>query len=302
MTSPLYIRIMTTKPATTRFAPSPTGRLHIGHAASALFSAEHAQGGNFLLRIEDIDQTRCKREYTDTIFDDLAWLGLTWPQPVRIQSQHMDDYASLLSILREDDLVYPCFCTRKDIEAEITQAGNAPHGFDGHVYPGTCRNISAQQRNDLIAQGVPYALRLDMHKALRRVTGPLVWHDRYKGAQTANPARHGDVVLGRKDCMASYHLCVTHDDHLQHVSLITRGEDLFEATDIHVLLQHILGYDTPEYAHHGLLLDKDGKRFAKRNHAVTLQDLRNNGVQPDQLKTALQDGSWNSLPGIAETV
>ncbi len=259
----------------TRFAPSPTGLLHLGHAFSALFAQK--QGNRFLLRIEDIDRGRCRPEFIQAIYDDLAWLGLEWEMPVRIQSQHMDDYASALSRLDEQGLLYPCFCTRKDIQAEIEHAGHAPHGPDGLLYPGTCRTLSPAQREDMIAQGKPYALRLDMEKA-RECAGSLTWLDRDKGVQQATPEIFGDVVLARKDTPTSYHLSVTVDDHLQGVTLVTRGEDLFHASHIHLLLQKVLDLDTPEYNHHGLLKGEDGKRFAKRDKSLTLQSLRESGV------------------------
>lgn len=259
----------------TRFAPSPTGRLHIGHAWSALFARRcaHENGGRFILRIEDIDAGRCRPEYEHGIYEDLSWLGLSWEAPARRQSQHMDDYRAALGTLSERGLLYPCFCTRRDIQAEIDRAPAAPHGPEGALYPGTCRGLGASERADKIASGMPYALRLDTGKAHAQ-TGKLTWSDRDKGTQTATPELLGDVVLARKDTPASYHLCVTIDDHLQGVTLVTRGEDLFHATHMHRLLQELLGFDVPEWHHHKLLLDAEGKRFAKRNNAVTIQHLR----------------------------
>jgi glutamyl-Q tRNA(Asp) synthetase len=259
----------------TRFAPSPTGRLHIGHAYSALFAYRQAQdaGGKFILRIEDIDAGRCRPEFEDGIYEDLAWLGIEWETPARRQSDHMDDYRAALDKLYTRGLVYPCFCTRKEIEAEVAQSGAAPHGPGGPLYPGTCRRLPDSERAAKIASGAAYALRLDVAKA-RTSCGRLEWHDRGKGLQTATPEMLGDVVLARKDTPASYHLCVTLDDHLQGVTLVTRGEDLFHATHMHRLLQELLGLDVPEWHHHGLLLDHEGKRFAKRNNSVTLQYMR----------------------------
>lgn len=265
----------------TRSAPSPTGRLHLGHAYSALFAYEAAKAakGRFLLRIEDIDRTRCKPEFEQGILEDLAWLGLDWEKPVRRQSEHMDDYAAAVAKLREAGLLYPCFCTR----TEIAQAGQAPHGPDGPIYPGTCRGFSESERAAKIAAGTPYALRLDMSEAIAQA-GPLDWHDRGHGAVHATPEEFGDVVLARKDTPTSYHLSVTLDDHLQGVTLVTRGEDLFSSTHVHRLLQALLGLATPEYHHHPLVLGPDGKRLAKRNHAPTLQSLREAGHSPADVR------------------
>jgi len=267
----------------TRFAPSPTGYLHLGHAHAALFAARAAAGGRFLLRIEDIDATRCQRHFEDAIYEDLAWLGLRWETPVRRQSEHMDDYARALDALRGMELLYPCFCTRSDIAAEIARAGVAPHGPDGPLYPGTCRTLPAEERARRMAAGAPFALRLDMARAVER-TGPLTWHDRRAGVVVAEPARFGDVVLARKETPTSYHLAVTVDDALQGVSLVTRGEDLFAATHVHRLLQALLGLPTPEYHHHRLLTDETGRRLAKRDRAATIRGLRAAGHDPAQVR------------------
>jgi glutamyl-Q tRNA(Asp) synthetase len=261
---------------TTRFAPSPTGRLHLGHAFAALFAATH--GGRFLLRIEDIDPQRCRPEFEQGIYEDLAWLGLRWEKPVRRQSEHFAEYARALDTLQEKGLLYPCFCTRKEIQAEIERSATAPHGPEGALYPGTCRALTEDEREEKLRQGLPYAFRLDMGKAkaaaIHEAGGPLYWTDRAIGTQIATPEILGDVVLARKDVMASYHLSVTLDDHLQGVTLVTRGEDLLYATHLHRLLQALLGLDVPQWHHHRLLLDPEGKRFAKRNLAVTLKHLR----------------------------
>ncbi|HEX2113705.1 MAG TPA: tRNA glutamyl-Q(34) synthetase GluQRS, partial [Alphaproteobacteria bacterium] len=204
----------------TRFAPSPTGRLHLGHAYAALFAARAAGGGRFLLRIEDIDATRCRREFEQAIYDDLSWLGLAWETPVRRQSEHMADYAAALERLKAQGLIYPCFCTRAEIRAEIARAGAAPHAAEGPLYPGTCRRLDATERARRIETGAPYALRLDAAKASAQA-GTLTWHDRARGTITADPHTHGDVVLARKETPTSYHLSVTLDDHLQGVSLVT---------------------------------------------------------------------------------
>ena len=276
----------------TRFAPSPTGFLHRGHAYSALFAFEAAQrmGGTFLLRSEDIDPVRCKSEFTEAIFEDLRWLGLIWPEPVRRQSEHLADYAAALERLRARGVLYPCFCTRRVIEAEVAAAGHAPHlavsGPDGVVYPGTCRNLSADERMERLASAGQANWRLDVTKALA-LTGPLRWYDRARGDIEAHPQDFGDVVLARKDVPTSYHLSVTVDDHLQGVTLVTRGEDLFRATDIHRLLQALLGYKTPSYHHHPLLTDAAGKRYAKRDRAETLRELRAAGMTAQAVRASM---------------
>jgi glutamyl-Q tRNA(Asp) synthetase len=265
----------------TRFAPSPTGRLHLGHAYAALFAAARAAEarGEFLLRIEDIDEGRCRPEFEAAIFEDLAWLGLTWPQPVRRQSEHFAEYRAALDRLAAEDLVYPCFCTRADIKREIAASPSAPHGPEGPVYSGRCRQLDAAERSRRRENGEGFALRLDLDRALARTGGPgaLVFEDIERGRANADPRAFGDVVLARKDIPASYHLAVTLDDHLQGVTLVTRGEDLFAATHVHRLLQALLGLDVPHYRHHRLLTGADGKRFAKRDRAVTLECLRAQG-------------------------
>ena len=272
----------------TRFAPSPTGRLHLGHAYSALFAeqAARSKGGRFLLRIEDIDRARCRAEFESGIYEDLAWLGLTWETPVRRQSEHLDEYRSALDRLASAGFLYPCFCSRKDIEAEIARADSAPQGPEGPLYPGTCRALSATERASRIADGRPYALRLDVSAALA-ATGRLSWYDLDRGAFPAEPGLLGDVVLGRRDAPASYHLAVTLDDHRQGVSLVTRGEDLLNATHVHRLLQALLKLDTPDYRHHRLLANERGERLAKRDGAEALAALREGGESPAHLRARL---------------
>ncbi len=268
----------------TRFAPSPTGPLHLGHAHSALFAARAAgPAGRFLLQIEDIDAGRSREEYVAAIEEDLAWLGLAWERPVRRQSRHMADYRAALDRLAGEGLVYPCFCTRAEIQTEIARAGGAPHGPDGPAYPGTCRALTEGERAERIASGAAYAVRLDMARATAR-TGALEWHDRGRGRIAAHPEAFGDVVLARKDTPASYHLAVTVDDAIQGVTLVTRGEDLVPATDIHRLLQALLDLPVPEYHHHLLLTDEAGRRFAKRDRAATLRDLREAGRSPADVR------------------
>ena len=272
----------------TRFAPSPTGELHLGHAYSALIAWRRAEeaGGRFLLRIEDIDIRRCRREFETAIETDLRWLGLAWDGPVRRQSEHFADYGKVLDQLDGRGLIYPCFCTRADIAA----AGSAPHGPDGPLYPGTCRHLSPQERCDRIAAGREFCLRLDCVRAARDA-GPYAFHDEGQGRVTGEPLLFGDVVIARKDTPTSYHLAVTVDDHLQGVTLVTRGEDLLPSTHVHVLLQKLLGYETPGYAHHRLLTDPSGRRYAKRDRALTLHSLRDSGKTPADLLALIDAGN-----------
>ncbi len=272
----------------TRFAPSPTGHLHLGHAFSALTAWRRARaaGGRFLLRFEDIDPGRCRPEYAAGIVEDLSWLGIDWDGPIRIQSEHLRDYGAVLDALSERGLLYPCFCTRMDIAREIEASAAAPHAPDGSpVYPGTCRGLSADARAARIAAGVRFALRLDVERA---VSGPLSYEDETDGLVRCDPMAFGDVVLGRKDAPASYHLCVTHDDALQGVTVVTRGEDLRPATHLHRLLQALMGWAAPVYAHHRLLTDPSGRRLAKRDRAATLRDLRASGVSAGAVRAMLE--------------
>jgi len=274
------------EPLCTRFAPSPTGYLHLGHAHSALFAwrAAREAGGRFLLRIEDIDRTRCRPEYTAAILEDLAWLGLDWDGPVRVQSEHFAEYRTVLGSLSARGLLYPCFCTRAEIAREVAAIGAAPHGPDGPLYPGTCRRLSPAEQQARIASGEPYALRLDMGAALATLDGPLFFDELGEGRLRCDPARFGDAVLARKDTPASYHLCVTHDDALQGVTLVTRGEDLKPATDLHRLIQSLMGWPAPAYRHHALLLGPDGRRLAKRDGAPALRDLRAAGLDAAEVR------------------
>lgn len=272
-------------PHVTRFAPSPTGFLHVGHAYSALFAFEAAKqtGGRFLVRLENIDHQRCRPEFERAILDDLAWLGLEWEQPVRRQSEHMAEYETALAALIDMGVVYPCFCTRKQIRMEVEEAGRAPHGPSGELlYPGVCRSLRDDERARRLRHGEPFAWRLDVGRALE-LTGPLHWFDFRAGWVEAQPQLLGDVVVARKDVPTSYHLSVTLDDHLQGVTLVTRGEDLFHATHVHRLLQALLGLDTPRYYHHNLVADSKGQRMAKRNRAVTLRHMRDRGRMPDDI-------------------
>ena len=272
----------------TRFAPSPTGHLHLGHAYSAFFAWDMARrsDGRFLLRIEDIDPQRSRPEFVDAIYEDLAWIGLRWKTPVRRQSMHLRDYIAALAVLSDADMIYPCFCTRKDIAEEIARAGIAPQGPDEPIYPGICRNLRAAERGALIKAGLSYALRLDIDKAFDRV-GPLDFMDYDLGRVDVDPKSIGDIVLARKDVSTSYHLSVSVDDALQGITNVTRGEDLLPATHIHRLLQALLGLPKPEYHHHRLLSDDEGRRFAKRDGAMTLRSLRADGQSPVEIRALI---------------
>ena len=272
----------------TRFAPSPSGHLHLGHAYAALFAWRLADraGGEFILRIEDIDGGRNKAEFEDAIYEDLEWLGISWNDPVMRQSKRIAAYQAALDRLQEMGLLYPCFCTRKDILAEINSSAGAPHSHSayGPIYPGICRDLTDSDRTAQIDADTPYALRLDVTKALA-IAGVLTWFDRVRGEQQVQAERFGDVVLARKDIHTSYHLAVTIDDAAQGITLVTRGDDLFESTHVHRLLQALLGLDTPEWHHTPLLTDPAGKRLAKRDNALTLRKMRRNGVAGDAIWT-----------------
>jgi glutamyl-Q tRNA(Asp) synthetase len=265
----------------TRFAPSPTGYLHLGHAFAAWQAAR--AGERFLLRIEDLDQGRAREEFIAGIFEDIAWLGLSWEEPVLRQSTRMDAYRDALSILAP--FTYPCFCTRKEIAEEIARAVEAPQGPDGPLYPGTCRHLSADERAMRMARGDAFALRLDAAKAAA-VVGPLSFTE-HDHIHAVDPLLFGDVILARKDMPASYHLAVVVDDAFQGVTLVTRGDDLLPAAHVQRLLQALLGYPEPAYAHHRLILDKDGRKFSKRDKSVTLRDLRAAGVTPSGVEALL---------------
>jgi glutamyl-Q tRNA(Asp) synthetase len=270
----------------TRFAPSPTGRLHLGHAFSAIRAHDFARaaGGRFLLRIEDIDPGRSREGFVAGIVEDLRWLGLAWDGETVCQSTRFARYGEALDVLDGQGLIYPCFCTRADIAAAAT----APHGPEGAIYPGTCRRIAAPERLRRMATE-PHCWRLDMLGAINRA-GPLAWHDETAGLVTAVPEEQGDVVLARKDAPVSYHLAVTVDDAAQGVSDVVRGVDLFVATHVHRLLQALLGLPTPRYHHHPLLTDAEGHRLAKRTGAPTLADLRAAGADPAALVVDLRRG------------
>ena len=276
-----------------RFAPSPNGRLHLGHAYSALLNAEIAArlGGRFLLRIEDIDLTRCRPEYELGIYEDLAWLGLYWEKPVRRQSEHFADYRAAFRRLRERDLVYPCFCSRKDIAA-ASAGRDLPRDPDGTpLYPGTCAGVPAAERTRRMASGEPHAWRLHMCKALAAAPGP--FHYRrfddldMEQAVDADPAPWGDAVVVRKETPTSYHLSVVVDDAIQGVTHVVRGKDLEAATDLHVLLQRLLGLPGPVYRHHPLIRDPAGEKLSKSAMSPPLADLRAAGVSAADVRRQL---------------
>ena len=278
---------------TTRFAPSPTGRLHRGHAFSALtaWRAARDAGGRFLLRIEDIDPTRCKPEFEAAILEDLVWLGIDWDGPVRRQSDHLDDYSAVIEALRERGLVYRCFRTRKEVMDAI---GDAPHGPVEAARPGP---HPPEEEARLLAEGRAYAWRLSLDRA-REALGDAAWDalsfleegrgpDGECGRIQARPETAGDVVLARKDAGTAYHLAVTHDDALQGVTHVVRGQDLFEATHIQRLIQALMGWPEPVYRHHELLTGPDGRRYAKRDRSVTLAELRAGGMTAAELREQL---------------
>lgn len=276
-------------PPVFRFAPSPNGYLHLGHALSALLNAAAARaaGGRLLLRIEDIDLARCRPEFEAAIYEDLAWLGIGWEQPVRRQSEHFDDYRAALARLEAMGLVYPSFESRAGIAALVAERerqGPWPRDPDGApLYPGAARDIAPDERGRRIAAGESYALRLDMAKAVRRA-GALAWDEAGRGTVAADPSAWGDVILARKDTPASYHLAVTVDDALQGVTDVVRGEDLFPSTSVHRLLQSLLGLPALRYRHHRLILGGDGRKLSKSTAATALRQLRAEGLTPADIR------------------
>ncbi|AYO82549.1 tRNA glutamyl-Q(34) synthetase GluQRS [Methylobacterium brachiatum] len=276
-----------------RFAPSPNGRLHLGHAYSALLNADLARrmGGLCRLRIEDIDPVRSRPDLVAAIVTDLAWLGLTYPEPLRHQSRHLDSYRATLQGLIARGLAYPCFCSRGQIRAQAAASAGNPHDPDGApLYPGTCRGLDPGITAERLARGEPHTWRLDMAAALRCAEAPLNY-EAFDGAETrrvaADPARWGDAVIARRDVPTSYHLAVVHDDAEEGITHVVRGRDLEAATDLHVLLQRLLGLPTPRYHHHALILDPDGEKLAKSRGSQSLADLRAAGVTPEQIRARL---------------
>lgn len=279
----------------TRFAPTPSGPLHVGHLLAALQARRLADvhGGSCLLRIEDIDITRSRRhEWVDLMYEDLAWLGLHFDGEVMVQSNRFDVYAAALARLKAMGLLYPCFCTRAEIKAQIAEMGRAPHATLGYLYPGTCKHLSADEAEARIARGDAHAWRLDMERVQDLIGTPL-WCDMHKGVQRCVPTVYGDVILARKEMPASYHLAVVIDDAEQGVTHVTRGEDLFDATNIHRALQAVLALPVPTYCHHGLLKDNAGKRLAKRDGARSLASLRAAGYSAQDVRDSLQQALLN---------
>jgi glutamyl-Q tRNA(Asp) synthetase len=274
----------------TRFAPSPTGRLHLGHAYAARVARDLAleAGGRFLLRFEDIDSTRVRPEYFEGIEEDLAWLGLFWDGlPIR-QLDRLTAYEAALQTLRDLEVVYPCFCTRREIEDEVSRMRGAPQGPEGPLYPGTCKRHSASERQEKIAGGLPFSWRLDAARAAE-LCGPLSFTDQCHDKVSVDPGLLGDVILARKDIGTSYHLAVVVDDAFQAISHVTRGEDLLASTHVHRLLQCLLNLPEPQYLHHRLILDREGKRLAKRHDALSIRALREMGRTPQSLLAELGD-------------
>jgi glutamyl-Q tRNA(Asp) synthetase len=274
-----------------RFAPSPNGYLHLGHALSALMNFRLAReaGGRFLLRIEDIDRTRCRPDYEAAIYHDLAWLGLAWEEPVRRQSEHLADYRGAVERLERAGLIYPSFESRADIARLVAlreATGPWPRDPDGApLYPGTANRMGPDERARRVGAGEPYALRLDMAAATARA-GALAWREQGAGPAgehgtiAATPGDWGDVILARKDVPTSYHLSVVLDDAVQGVTDVVRGQDLFAATSVHRLLQALLGLPEPTYRHHRLIRDDDGRKLSKSTRATALRELRAGGATP----------------------
>ncbi len=272
----------------TRFAPSPSGAMHVGHLLAAL-QARHladAHCGRCLLRIEDIDPRCHDPKWTALLHEDLAWLGLRFDGEVMVQSRRFGLYAEALEKLRAMGLLYPCFCTRTEIRAQVAELGRAPHETLGYLYPGTCRHLPPTEADERLARGDAHAWRLDMQRVQDLIGCPL-WHDLRRGTQRCVPTHYGDVVLARKELPSSYHLAVVVDDAAQGVTHVTRGQDLFDATHIHRALQGVLGLRVPLYCHHGLLRDNNGKRLAKRDGARSLASLRAEGYTPERVRESL---------------
>jgi glutamyl-Q tRNA(Asp) synthetase len=282
-------------PPVFRFAPSPNGYLHLGHAFSALLNFDLARqtGGRLLLRIEDIDLTRCRPEFEVAIHEDLAWLGIAWEQPVRRQSEHLADYRAALERLSAQGPVYPSFETRAEIAklgAQREASGRWPRDPDGApLYPGTAKLLSSDERARLLESDTPYALRLDMAAACDRA-GDLHWAEHGEGPAgetgtvAARPEAWGDVILARKETPTSYHLSVVVDDALQGVTEVVRGQDLFWSTSVHRLLQKLLGLPQPAYRHHRLILDAAGRKLSKSTEATGLRELRAGGATPADIR------------------
>jgi len=288
----------------TRFAPSPTGLLHVGNAFSALICQQWAEKhhADLFLRIEDIDHTRCKPELQQQLIDDLTWLGIHWQGDITKQSNRHKAYRKALKKLHDLGVIYPCFCTRKHIQQEIERMRSAPHTDPPHTappyadlshandysdpYPGICRNIDKSQ-SEIKMKHEPFAWRLHITKAMELINAPIGWNDQHGHFHAASPALFGDTVIGRKDIEFSYHLAVVVDDAKQKITHIIRGKDLFSSTPIHCLLQHLLGLPTPIYIHHALLVDTQGERLAKRHQSTSLKSLKDAGCDSKLLRQFL---------------
>ena len=280
----------------TRFAPSPTGLLHVGNAYSALHCANWSRqhDAEIFLRIEDIDHTRCRPEFADALIEDLDWLGMEWTQPVQYQSQNSQAYMQAIGQLRGMQMIYPCFCTRKEIREEVARMVSAPHAEDVQIaYPGTCRNRPMDEQRHRM-QDESFAWRLNVDRALEAVGRGLSWQDD-SGLRHAHMINH-DIVIGRKDIGYSYHLAVVVDDAAQGITHIIRGDDLKGSTDIHRLLQLLLELPEPVYIHHALLYDVNGERLAKRHGSTTLQGLRQMGVEARLLREFLTEPGRQCWP------
>ncbi len=270
----------------TRFAPSPTGLLHLGHAFAARVAREQASPGGYLLRFEDIDHTRVRPEYYAAAREDLAWLGLAPDRETPPQLERAARHREVLARLRSLEAVYPCFCTRREVEAEISRMTSAPHGPEGPLYPGTCRALEPEERARRLETGGAPAWRLNATKAATLV-GPLDFDDRRHGRVQVDPGLLGDLVLARKDIGTSYHLSVVADDADDGITLVTRGEDLLPATHVHRLLQALLGLPAPEYLHHRLVTDENGRRLAKRDDARSIRHFRDAGCSAGEVLAML---------------
>lgn len=268
----------------TRFAPSPSGYLHLGH----IFAAKEAQrvatgaGGECLLRIEDIDLMRCREEYAGAIVEDLNWLGFKFSGNILLQSTRFSRYEKFIKILKDMGVLYPCFCTRKNIREELDNISSAPHQMVVDQYPGKCRGLSRVEREDKLSRGLPCSWRLDCKKA-GKITGCLEWTDLRHGVHTCCPQELGDMILARKDCPVSYHVAVVVDDFEQGITHVTRGEDLLNSTHVHRLLQALWGFDVPVWYHHELVRDCSGKRLAKRSKSTSIRALKESGLSAEEI-------------------
>ena len=272
------------RPTRTRFAPSPTGELHLGHAFAAQYAMQFASSNNgeCLLRFEDIDTTRVRENFYQQIVEDLAYLGLAYPKPHLCQTSRSAAYLSSIEMLKAKKLIYPCFCTRKQIERELAHITNAPHGPEGAHYPGTCRDISESEINERLSSGEIPALRLHSQRA-KEMFPDLTFHDSIHGTVKVDHTLLGDVILSRKDIGTSYHVAVVVDDAYQNITDVTRGEDLLHSTHIHRILQAALDLPEPQSHHHKLIVDENGNRLAKRHDSLSLRALREQGMTAEEI-------------------